>query len=190
VSGSISVSHGRSGLQIALWTRESRLKRENKGTQTVHAKQVSMSDQPIRILHLSDVHFRVGKGWDADPVLRSLARFVRSEVKAGLAPDLVVISGDLAFSGIAEEYALARDWLETQLWPALPDGLARDRLLLVPGNHDVDRTKVGKGVRWIQDGLLNACSQDDIATLLGDDEAASRFSPVVNTGRPPDSDRS
>ena len=113
-------------------------------------------DQPIRILHLSDIHFRASKAWDADPVLRALARFVKTEVEAGMAPDLVVFSGDLAFSGKAAEYKLARTWLEGQLWPALPGDLPRDRLLLVPGNHDVDRSKVGTGVRSMQDGLLNA----------------------------------
>ena len=97
-------------------------------------------DQPIRILHLSDIHFRAGKAWDAEPVLRKLTGFIETEVKAGLAPDLVAITGDLAFAGIAEEYALARTWLD-DLWKKLGDP-PRDRLLLVPGNHDVDRKKV------------------------------------------------
>jgi predicted phosphodiesterase len=82
----------------------------------------------------------------------------------------VVISGDLASFGMADEYDLARDWLENQLWPALPAGFRRDRLLLVPGNHDVDRSKVGTGARAIQDGLLKSRSQEDIAALLGDDD--------------------
>lgn len=122
-------------------------------------------NRPIRILHLSDIHFRVDRGWDADPVLRALARFIRTEVERGLVPDLVVISGDLAFSGVKDEYALARDWLDRELWPALPDDLPRDRLLLTPGNHDVDRTKVKTGVRSIQNGLLEARSQDEIAAF-------------------------
>ncbi len=100
------------------------------------------TDQPIRILHLSDIHFKAAKTWDADPVLRALARFIRDEVKHGMAPDLVAITGDLANAGTAEEYALTRTWIEKQLWPALSDCLPRDRLLLVPGNHDVDRSKV------------------------------------------------
>ena len=110
------------------------------------------------------------EGWDADPVRRALVRFVKTEVEQeGLAPDLVVFSGDLADAGKAHEYALARDWLDNQLWPALPGDLTRDRLLLVPGNHDVDRNKVGTGVRSMQEGLLKAKSQEDIAALLGDD---------------------
>jgi hypothetical protein len=129
--------------------------------------------QPIRILHLSDIHFRLGKAWDADPVLRALARFIRTEVENGLAPDLVMFTGDMAFSGSAEEYELARQWLDTQLWPALAENLPRDRLLLIPGNHDVDRLKVRTGVRSIQDGLLRERSPDGIAAVLGDDDERS-----------------
>ena len=109
----------------------------------------SDTDQPIRILHLSDIHFKTSKAWDQDPVLRALARYIGEEVKAGITPDLVVITGDLAFSGTAEEYALARTWLDEQLWPALGGDLPREHLLLVPGNHDVDRRKVSRGVRAI-----------------------------------------
>ena len=100
------------------------------------------TDRPIRILHLSDIHFKAETTWDADPVLRDLARFIKREGEDGMAPDLVAITGDIAHAGTAEEYALARAWIEKQLWPALPDSLPRDRLLLVPGNHDVDRSKV------------------------------------------------
>lgn len=99
-------------------------------------------DRPIRILHLSDIHFKADKAWDADPVLRALVRFIAKEVNDGFAPDLVAITGDVAFAGVAEEYQLARAWLDQQLWPALPKNLSRDRLLLAPGNHDVDRKKV------------------------------------------------
>lgn len=126
-------------------------------------------NQPIHFLHLSDIHFTAGKAWDADPILRALARFIAQEVKGGLIPDLVAITGDLAFAATADEYRLARDWLDNQLWPALPDGFPRDRLLLVPGNHDVDRRCVVQGVRHIQDGLLATSSQDAIAGLLKDD---------------------
>ena len=126
--------------------------------------------KPIRILHLSDVHFRASKAGDADPVLGAFADFVKKDVKdEGLAPDLVVISGDLAFSGRDEEYALARGWLDGQLWPALPSRMQRHRLLLVPGNRDVDRSTVSPGVRSMQDGLLNKRTQADIAALLGGD---------------------
>lgn len=125
-------------------------------------------DRPIRILHLSDFHFTAGKAWDADPVFHALARFIAKEVNDGLSPDLVVITGDVAFAGVAEEYQLARAWLDEQLWPALPQDFPRDRLLLVPGNHDVDRKKVNLTAHAVQATLLSAGDQNQIAEILAD----------------------
>jgi len=133
------------------------------------------ASRPVRLLHLSDIHFRAGTAWDADPVLRALAGCVRREARTGLAPDLVAVTGDVAFAGKAEEYRLARDRFERELWPALglPSAapLPHDRLLLIPGNHDADRGRIGTGARHIQDGQLAARSQDAIAALLNDDDA-------------------
>jgi len=54
--------------------------------------------------------------------------------------DLAVVSGDLAFAGKQDEYAMARsvllDPLQTQL------DLAPSQIILTPGNHDVDRAMV------------------------------------------------
>ncbi|MDG4597525.1 MAG: metallophosphoesterase [Candidatus Contendobacter sp.] len=116
-------------------------------------------DRPIRILHLSDIHFRADKAWDVDPVLRALTKFITEEVKNGLIPDLVAITGDLAFAGTSDEYQLARNWLDQQLWPALPKDFPQDRLLLVPGNHDVDRKKVDLAAKAVQEKLLTPGDQ-------------------------------
>ncbi|QQO55287.1 MAG: SUMF1/EgtB/PvdO family nonheme iron enzyme [Thiohalocapsa sp. PB-PSB1] len=137
------------------------------------AAEVRMpSPRPIRLLHLSDIHFSKGRGWDADPILRHLAKRISDDVAAGLVPDLVVCTGDLAFSGQQHEYELAKNWLESQLWPALmPDSapeLKRDRLLLVPGNHDVDRKRVDAVAEMVQTGLLAGGDQQRIAAVLGD----------------------
>ncbi len=66
------------------------------------------TDRPVRLLHLSDCRFRADRAREADPVLRDLARFIAAEVAGGLAPDLVVITGDLGYSGKAEEYQPGR----------------------------------------------------------------------------------
>lgn len=132
--------------------------------------------QPVRILHLSDIHFRGGTAWDRDPLLHDLAGFVAGEVQGDLklVPDLVAITGDLADWGLAADYQLARTWLEQELWPALSLNPAciedRRRLLLVPGNHDVDRERISKGARHIQDGLLRAKTQEAIADILKNED--------------------
>jgi len=132
------------------------------------------SPTPIRLLHLSDIHFRVDRRWDADPILRHLAGRIGDDVAAGLVPDLVVITGDLAFSGRAAEYALADEWLGRQLWPKLAAGQGtapeRDRLLLVPGNRDVDRAAVKRSARAVQADLLQSESPDAIAEVLSDED--------------------
>jgi hypothetical protein len=139
--------------------------------------------KPIRLLHLSDIHFSTRAAWDANPVLGHLSDFIAGEVADGLAPDLVAITGDLAQAGAPDEYALARAWLG-KVWPRLTrvrfEKLPRDRLLLVPGNHDVDRRRVTASVQHIQDGLLKYASQPAIAELLADDDARAM---VLSRGR-------
>jgi len=128
------------------------------------------ADSPIRILHLSDFHFSTRSQWDADPILRALAGFIADDAaKHDLYPDLVVITGDLAQSGKSTEYKLARQWLD-ELWPRLTRDpatpLPRDRLLLVPGNHDVDRDLIEPGARDAHQALLAAKTQEAVTERL------------------------
>ena len=68
-------------------------------------------------------------------------------VRAGTAPDVVAITGDLAFSGKRKEYELAHAWIDTQLLEALPRNFTKTRILIVPGNHDVDRDIAKRNLR-------------------------------------------
>jgi formylglycine-generating enzyme required for sulfatase activity/predicted MPP superfamily phosphohydrolase len=91
----------------------------------------------ITWLHLSDLHFRADErgAWDEDIVLRALLKDVRERITSdGLRPDLIVVSGDIAFSSAPEEYALARKFFD-DLREAT--GVPKARLFIVPGNHDV-----------------------------------------------------
>jgi 3',5'-cyclic AMP phosphodiesterase CpdA len=72
------------------------------------------------ILHLSDTHFF---GWAMRP---GLAERIVEEAHA-LAPDLVIVSGDLTQRAFHRQFLAARQWLD-----ALPRPL-----LVVPGNHDI-----------------------------------------------------
>ncbi len=93
-------------------------------------------------LHVSDVHLREGDDYDSVVVLRALVVAVADQREGGRAPDLVVATGDVAYSGKAAEYEAA-----TRFFDALLDAaaLGRDRLMVVPGNHDVDR-RLGTGL--------------------------------------------
>ena len=71
-----------------------------------------------RIVHLSDLHF----GTESPVVLAALERAVHA-----LAPDVVVVSGDLTQRARRVEFAAARRFVD-----ALPG-----RHVVVPGNHDI-----------------------------------------------------
>ncbi|MGV3618689.1 MAG: metallophosphoesterase [Fimbriimonas sp.] len=93
--------------------------------------------QPIRILHLSDLHMRE----DSDPSTMSLQliKDLRGDVD-GLGIDeldYLVISGDLTNRGAREGYSKALKFVEEFLseFPRLTP----ERCIIVPGNHDVDR---------------------------------------------------
>jgi hypothetical protein len=109
----------------------------------------------ITWLHLSDFHFRAGEQhtWNENIVLDALLVDVRERIaRDRLQPDFVVVSGDLAFSGKPEEYALAGAFLD-QLLDAT--GLPKGRLFLVPGNHDVDRSGISLGAQAIANSLAD-----------------------------------
>jgi hypothetical protein len=84
-------------------------------------------------LHVSDFHFRGGDPYDRDVVLRALVQSVKRFRDAGRAPDVIFSTGDVAYSGKDQEYALA-----TQFFDDLLEAVRLDRrhLYLVPGNHD------------------------------------------------------
>ncbi|MEO5727626.1 MAG: metallophosphoesterase, partial [Byssovorax sp.] len=92
-------------------------------------------------IHLADLQIGRGggaPGWDRQLVLEGLRKDIASWRSYGVpAPDAIFVTGDIAQSGAADEYASARDWL---LGVAGSVGLGPDRVFVVPGNHDVDRT--------------------------------------------------
>ena len=77
-------------------------------------------DKPVIIAQISDLH--CGSVYFRS----SLAEAMLQEVNA-LAPDIVVVSGDLTDMGLRDEYDRAR---------ALLDRIECERMLVVPGNHD------------------------------------------------------
>jgi Calcineurin-like phosphoesterase len=93
---------------------------------------------PISWLHLSDFH--VGKDeYGQRQLFMHILSNIKDKVRAGRGPDIVFITGDIANEGQASEY---KKFFEGFFFPLL-DCLseeARERIFLVPGNHDVDRS--------------------------------------------------
>ena len=94
--------------------------------------------RPIRWLHISDIHLRTDTAWSHDVVLNAMQQHVETNRSAGIVADFVVVTGDIAFSGSADEYCLAVEFFDA-LQPA--SGVPKERIFCVPGNHDIDRTR-------------------------------------------------
>lgn len=92
-----------------------------------------MEHDPIRILHLSDLHLTTERRWDSDPVLAGLTEAIAEFVGTGLVPDIVAITGDIADKGRPEDYEEARRWIDDSLRPALGDEFPNSNILMVPG---------------------------------------------------------
>jgi predicted MPP superfamily phosphohydrolase len=125
----------------------------------------SAAEPPIRFLHLSDLHLRPQRirRYDQDHVLRGLLEFLERD-RAAFPLDLIFITGDLAFGGKPEEYALVRELLARL---ADATGVPAARTFVVPGNHDVDR-EVG---RW----LLRTLPSREAAAAFFVEPEARRF---------------
>src|SRR3954454_9064824 len=76
--------------------------------------------RPLTIVQLSDLH--CGQQF----FLPNLLERAIAEVNE-LAPDVVIVSGDLTSHGFKDEYALARRYL---------DGIECESIVVIPGNHD------------------------------------------------------
>lgn len=104
----------------------------------------------VRFIHLSDIHFGQEKGGQIvvnDDVKARLIDDATGKIKT-LAPDGtvsgIIVSGDIAFAGKENEYAQAAEWLD-KLACAL--NLAANNVIVVPGNHDIDRDEITAGCR-------------------------------------------
>ncbi len=92
----------------------------------------------ITWLHLADLHFKADSSSDQDVVFRSLLDDIEAlGNKQSLKADFIVISGDVAYAARTAEYQKAAKFLDALLNRT---GLSRDRIFLVPGNHDADRS--------------------------------------------------
>ena len=90
------------------------------------------SDRLIRILHISDLHFRK----DTEP--KKLANLLITDIQKWLTDpklDFLVVSGDLTHQGTTEGFQKAREFLG-ELSERLKIGVSR--FIVVPGNHDLE----------------------------------------------------
>lgn len=132
----------------------------------------------MRILHLSDIHFRKSEVETAqDPNYHLRSELLRDigiqRERLGSSPDLILISGDVAFGGDPEEYTFATNWIRELCEVAKAE---MSSVFVIPGNHDVARKVADSAVvQALHDKIKS--SKDStldrtISSLLLDEEAA------------------
>jgi hypothetical protein len=142
----------------------------------IHAT-VETPMKKIRLLHLSDIHFRppFAIGHDPEYALRKdLLDDVAVIVKQRGSLDAILVTGDIAFSGAESEYLEAAKWLDKV---SEAGGCEPEMVYMCPGNHDVDRNYIltnspvrdmHKSIRGEQ---TNAERERELMVRLGEDTA-------------------
>lgn len=116
----------------------------HSGRSTPHATKAD----EVNILHLSDLHFGIEKDQTASGSRRKFRQkelFKKlvdtlnddTSVPPDWKPDVVIISGDIAWSGDLAEYQTYTEEFLTPLKNAL--NIEDDRIITCPGNHDLIR---------------------------------------------------
>ena len=104
----------------------------------------------IAFIHLSDIHFGQERG--GTMVAHNDAKLRLIEDVAAMVEGLpekkaagVIITGDIAYAGKADEYKIAADWLDKV---AAAAKCAITDIMVVPGNHDIDRDEISSSAEW------------------------------------------
>jgi predicted MPP superfamily phosphohydrolase len=112
----------------------------------------------LTLLHLSDLHTRVNEIAEfkirRDALLKDLHQLK-------IRPDMVLISGDVAFSGESKEYEIAQEEFVTPLINDLR--IKAGHLVIIPGNHDISRPLIDP---FVADGISARLSDTETAQTL------------------------
>jgi hypothetical protein len=136
------------------------------GSTSTALANVTPTSSSLIVVHISDLHVRT-KDSIALSRIRQMAGAVGS-LRAESANVLVLVGGDIAFSGEAPQYSLVLDALSDLDASLRNEWKFEDvRIYVAPGNHDCNFQKVPVGV---QEALLSGLSGDE-----------SRLLQIVNT---------
>ena len=119
-------------------------------------------ERKLTWLHLSDLHLRTGDQYDQTVVLSTLLEDIANVVQSNqLHVDMVFVTGDLAFAGKSQEYAVVREFLGRL---SVAAGVPLERVFCVPGNHDVDRARITPFIANVSRSLT---SRDLVSQVIG-----------------------
>ena len=116
----------------------------------------------IALVHISDIHF--SNKFD-NPVL-SRKEALLAALRAKISPSdqcSIIFSGDIANWGLAEEYEIALDFIES-IYSGINDHIhSSPTVVIVPGNHDLDFSDPEYDEQ-MRDTLIDGCSPKKLPT--------------------------
>lgn len=140
---------------------------------------------PAVFVHVSDIHFgqekddRVHIHADVKQQLIADANEVVSKIAGGVAHGILV-TGDITQSGRWEEYEGAGKWLD-ELSASV--GVEIHRVQMVPGNHDLDRSKLSFSGQQILDHIRVGGPKEYEDILNNPTDRAALFARFEDYGR-------
>lgn len=126
-------------------------------------------ERTLSWIHISDLHLTTGDTYDQDVVVESLLKDVEKQRNGNEEADCIFLTGDLAYGGKQEEFAVARRFV-TGLSQA--SGIGVESIFCVPGNHDVNRERLPDELHTAARGLKD---RQQVTELLGSSEQRARF---------------
>ncbi|WP_368649899.1 metallophosphoesterase [Brucella intermedia] len=140
---------------------------------------------PAIFIHVSDIHFgqerdeRVHIHSDVKEQLIIDASEVVSTLEGGVAHGILA-TGDIAYSGVKEQYDAAGAWLDRL---AEGVGCPIHSIQVIPGNHDVDRKKSSLGANHLLELIRNGGASEYEQVLQNDLDRTSLFARFEDFGR-------
>lgn len=140
---------------------------------------------PAIFVHVSDIHFGQERDESVhihsdvkDQLIADASAMVRS-LPGGVAHGILV-TGDIAHSGVKEQYDTAGAWLDKL---AEGVGCPIHSIQVIPGNHDVDRKKASQSANYLLDLIRKGGASDYEKILENDVDRASLFARFEDFGR-------
>ena len=111
----------------------------------------------IAFVHLSDIHFGQETGGRVivhndvkNRLVEDVERFFKKF--AGRKAAGIIVTGDIAFSGKPDQYKEAGRWLDSVAKAAACE---ITDILVVPGNHDIDRDEISQATAWMLSEIVS-----------------------------------
>jgi predicted phosphodiesterase len=108
---------------------------------------------------------RVSTVWSHDVVLRAMCDDIARKRCEGESFDFVLATGDLAFSGKADEYKFVADFFDAL---STASGVPKAKIFCIPGNHDIERDRQKMCFRGAR-AVIQSQNHVDLLLSPGDD---------------------